>query len=271
MQVALIKHDFITKDVCIEVSDNIKDRDLVVVESSRGILVAQVIKVSKDYNAELDSETKFLRLASEEDLKKDKELQNKAMSVKDVIVKFFNKHNSDMKLVDIKYVLDDTKVVISFVCEERVDFRELVKELASELKTRIELRQVGIRDQAKKVGCLGICGKECCCKQYLNDFDKVSIKMAKTQNLSLNPTKISGTCGRLMCCLAFENDTYAELSKNCPKINAKVSTPEGKGVVLAINILKQTCSCKIEKGDDVKVAEYPISSIKTIKDFDKSE
>ena len=271
MQVVLIKHDLVAKDCCIEVTDVVKERDYVVVENSRGLFIAQIICLidSKDY--QLDKETKFVRLASDKDLDKEQELNNKALSNKETIVKLFNKYNPEMKLVDAIYTLDDTKIIISFVCEERVDFRDLVKELASELKTRIELRQVGIRDQAKKVGCLGICGKECCCKQYLNDFDKVSIKMAKTQNLSLNPTKISGTCGRLMCCLAFENETYAELSKNCPKVNAKVSTPDGKGVVLAINVLKQTCSCKIEKGDDIKVAEYPIANIKVVKDFDKSE
>ena len=143
-----------------------------------------------------------------------------------------------------------------------MDFRELVKELATALKQRVELRQIGIRDQARIVGGIGVCGKECCCKQFLNDFDKVSIKMAKTQGLSLNPTKISGACGRLMCCLAYENDLYSEAEKVMPKINTKVQTVEGEGVVVFNNLLKRTVTVKFDKDNDVKTIEYNLEDIK---------
>ena len=223
MQIALVKHNLSTQDVCVRIDkQQVEYGNYIVIDCPRGVILAKVMKIMD--KGEIDPETKFVRIATKADLAKSEELVKQAENAKPVVLKLFNKYKLDMKLVDIQYSLDNSKVVISFVCEERVDFRDLVKELANELKTRIELRQVGIRDQAKKVGCIGICGKECCCKQYLNDFDKVSVKMAKNQNLSLNPTKISGTCGRLMCCLAFENDTYVELGKNCPKQNAKVIT-----------------------------------------------
>ena len=264
MQIAVIKHNFSTQDVCIDVDDSVKINNWIVVENMRGLILAKVVKMVQD--AEIDSETKYIRVATDKDIEDSEKLIKQANNIKPVVLKLLNKNNPDMKLVDIQYTLDNSKVVISFVCEDRVDFRDLVKDLANELKTRIELRQVGVRDQAKKVGCLGICGKECCCKQYLNDFDKVSIKMAKSQNLSLNPTKISGTCGRLMCCLAFENDTYVELGKNCPKQNGKVITPDGKGTVLSNNILKQTSLCRVEKGEDIKIAEYSVKDLKQAKD-----
>lgn len=266
MQKVIVKHKFISKDVFVEVPDEVCVGDYIVINMTRGLFIAKVNSLFKDEQARQDSEIKFVRIANVEDKEKEKQLEEKAKQKKEFIVGLFLKFNKEMKLVDIQYTLDDTKVVISYMCEDRVDFRDLVKELAGELKTRIELRQIGIRDHAKQVGCLGVCGKECCCKQYLNDFDKVSIKMAKTQNLSLNPTKISGTCGRLMCCLSFENDTYSELSKNCPKINSKISSKEGKGTVISTNVLKQTCRCRIEKGEDIKLVELPVSEVKIIKD-----
>jgi hypothetical protein len=142
-----------------------------------------------------------------------------------------------------------------------VDFRELVKDLAGELKLRIELKQIGVRDQAKNLGGIGLCGKECCCKEYLNDFDKVSVKMAKVQGLSLNPAKISGLCGRLMCCLAYENDTYAEIVALMPKMNSKVKTPDGEGLVVYNNILKQLVSVKFDNNGDIKISEYQLADI----------
>ncbi len=175
-----------------------------------------------------------------------------------------------MQLVETEYIFDGSKVIISFTSDNRVDFRELVKELATKLKTRIELRQIGIRDKSKTVGGIGICGRECCCNLYLNDFEKVSIKMAKTQNLSLNPTKISGLCGRLMCCLEYENPYYQEVSKLMPKLNSEVTTPEGKGVVVYTNILKQTVSVKIEKSEGSFVMkDFTLADIKQNKKQDK--
>ena len=264
MQIAQIKYKQSQKNTFIEIPVDVAIKDIVVIDGSKGQMLAEVLKIVE--NMELSDEVKFVRKATDDDIEKQKQLDEKAKDVKALAVRLAKKYNNDMKIVDAEFTLDSNKVIISFVCEDRVDFRELVKELASELKLRIELRQIGIRDQAKLVGCLGICGKECCCSQYLNDFDKVSIKMAKTQNLSLNPTKISGTCGRLMCCLAYENDTYCELSKTCPKINSKVRTPDGDGVVVSNNILRQTSLCRIEKGDDVKVAEYSVADIKTKKE-----
>ena len=269
MQIALIKYNFSEKDTYILVPDEVKANDKIIIDTTRGLLLAEVYKIVE--NGEIDNETKHIRLATDEDIAKVNKLQTRAIEKKDIVVKLFQKYHEGMKFVDMQYTIDESKVIISFVCEDRVDFRELVKELAIELKARIELRQVGIRDQAKKIGCMGICGKECCCKQYLNDFDKVSIKMAKSQNLSLNPTKISGTCGRLMCCLAFENETYVELGKSCPKIGAKVTTPDGDGTVLSNDVLRQTSFCRVEKGDEVKVANYPVESIKVKKDKDSEK
>jgi cell fate regulator YaaT (PSP1 superfamily) len=169
-----------------------------------------------------------------------------------------------MKLVDVTFTIDGSKVIINYVCEDRVDFRELVKDLASQLKLRIELRQIGIRDQAKIVGGIGFCGKECCCKKYLNDFDKVSIKMAKTQGLSLNPTKISGICGRLMCCLSYENDFYSEISAQMPKLNSRVKTKDGIGSVVYNNLLKQKVTVKVENDNEIKVMEYDLTDIEVL-------
>ncbi len=268
MQIALIKYDLATKEVYINVPDEVQSGDSVVIDSTRGLLIAKVSRMVSE-EVGLDEDVKYVRVANDKDIAKAEKLKQKAQDSKSSIMDIVAKHNTDMKVVGLEYTLDETKIIISFVCEDRVDFRELVKDLAAVLKLRIELRQIGVRDQARNIGCMGICGKECCCKQYLNDFDKVSIKMAKSQNLSLNPTKISGTCGRLMCCLAFENDTYVELGKNCPRLNSKVMTPDGDATVVSTNILAQTCTCRVEKGDDIKYTEYPVDKIKTKRDRDK--
>ncbi len=265
MQIALVKYDLASKDIYMEVADNVQAKDNIVIETTRGLLLAKVSRLISD-KVELEPDTKYVRVATDSDISKAERLRDKAREQKSEIMEIVSKHNKDMKVVGLEYTLDESKIIISFVCEDRVDFRDLVKDLASILKVRIELRQIGVRDQARNVGCLGICGKECCCKQYLNDFDKVSIKMAKSQNLSLNPTKISGTCGRLMCCLAFENDTYVELGKNCPRVNSKVSTPDGDATVVNCNILRQTVTCRVEKGDDVKYMEYPADKVRQRKD-----
>ena len=265
MQIALVKYDLETKDIYVKVSDNVKKSDSIVIETPRGLFLGKVARCVAE-EVELEADTKFVRVATENDISKAQKLKEKAKENKANVMDIVAKHNKDMKVVGLEYTLDDSKIIISFVCEDRVDFRDLVKDLAGELKLRIELRQIGVRDQARNIGCLGVCGKECCCKQYLNDFDKVSIKMAKAQNLSLNPTKISGTCGRLMCCLAFENDTYVDLGKNCPRVNSRVTTPDGEATVVNNNILRQTCTCKVEKGDDVRYCEYPLDRIVQKKD-----
>jgi len=236
----------------------------VVVETSRG---KEVGYIATNVYEEDDEKlvlplAPILRIATEKDLNKIAELNKKRPKVMEETEKLVKKYNLDMKVVDVSFTLDGQKVIIDFVCEDRVDFRDLVKDLANILKSRIELRQIGIRDQAKLVGGIGECGKECCCKQYLNDFDKVSIKMAKTQGLSLNTSKISGVCGRLMCCLAYENDYYSEISAKMPKLNSKVSTKDGEGTVVYNNLLKQTVTVKYVNDDSVKIEEYPLAEIK---------
>lgn len=241
----------------------LKLNDEVVVENSRGLELGTVAEEIKEIDeSELVEELlPVIRKANKRDLdnyEKNKEKQVEAISKAKELV---NKYELQMKLVDAEYTLDGSKVVISFTCEDRVDFRDLVKDLASILKTRIELRQIGIRDQAKIVGAIGNCGKECCCKMYLSDFDKVSIKMAKTQNLSLNPTKISGVCGRLMCCLSYENEYYSEIVAKMPKLNSKVKTKDGIGTVVYNDILKERVNVKFVSDDNVKMVTYGIDEI----------
>ncbi|MBQ9791305.1 MAG: stage 0 sporulation family protein [Clostridia bacterium] len=238
--------------------------DKVVVETARGLELGEVVSAPVDATDVSKEVTPVVRVATDADFKKLETLKKQEPSIVELCNKLIAKYKLDMKLVNIEFTVDGTKVIINYVCEDRVDFRDLVKELASHLKQRIELRQIGIRDQAKVIGAIGICGKECCCKEYLNDFDKVSIKMAKTQNLSLNPTKISGVCGRLMCCLAYENDFYSEIGKSMPKVNGLVSTPDGKGTVMYNNLLKQTVMVKIESDNDIKVVEHKLSDIKIL-------
>ena len=237
--------------------------DKVVVETARGLeigVVATNVYEENDDNI-VNPLMPVVRLATKKDLSKMEELNNKKKDVLNVANKLIDKYKLDMKIVDVEFTLDSQKVIINFVCEDRVDFRDLVKDLAGVLKQRIELRQIGIRDQAKVVGGIGSCGKEVCCKQFLNDFDKVSIKMAKTQGLSLNPTKISGVCGRLMCCLSYENDFYNEINNKMPKINSQVKTKDGVGVVVYNNLLKEKVTVKFVNDNDTKMVEYDLNEV----------
>lgn len=244
----------------IETNIETNNGDNVVVESVRGLELAIVCPVAKkeENTEEIKS---VVRVATENDLKNAKELDKQKTKIIKITNELIAKYNLDMKLVDVSFTIDGSKVIINYVCEDRVDFRELVKDLASQLKLRIELRQIGIRDQAKIIGGIGFCGKECCCKKYLNDFDKVSIKMAKSQGLSLNPTKISGICGRLMCCLSYENEYYSEISAKMPKINGRVKTKDGIGVAVYNNLLKQKVTVKIDNGNEIKLGEYDLTEI----------
>ena len=239
------------------------NQDLVVVETIRGIELGIVSPLGKKDEPQEEVKS-IIRVATEHDLKTVKEQQTQYPKITKITNELIEKYNLDMKLVDVSLTLDGTKVVINYVCEDRVDFRDLVKDLASQLRLRIELRQIGIRDQAKIVGGIGFCGKECCCKKYLNDFDKVSIKMAKAQGLSLNPTKISGICGRLMCCLAYENEFYADISAKMPKLNSRVKTKDGIGVAVYNNLLKQKVTVKIDSGNEIRVSEYDLSEIEVL-------
>ncbi len=238
----------------------------VVVDTASGHELAKVVVAEHEVEDDqvVQPLRNVVRVANSKDLRKAQEMVSKKAEIMSKASELVAKYKLDMKIVDVDYALDTPKITIYFVCEDRVDFRDLVKDLASVLKQRIELRQIGIRDHAKRVGGLGPCGKECCCKQFLGEFDKVSVKMAKTQGLSLNPTKISGTCGRLMCCLAYENDYYSKVSSRMPKINSWVNTPSGKACVTYNDLIKERVTVRREVDGDVKVEEYPLSQITII-------
>ena len=193
--------------------------------------------------------------------------QNKveAEKVKETVKQKVNELELEMKVDGVVISLDKTKITIYFTSDGRVDFRNLVKELATNFKSRIELKQIGPRDEVRCMGGFGPCGKVCCCKEFLNDFDHVTIKMAKTQNLSLNPTKISGLCGRLMCCLAYENEHYSETASLMPKINSEVITPNGKGVVMYNDLLKRQVTVKFGGDNQTEIKVYDVNNIKKLK------
>ena len=238
----------------------------VIVETARGQEYAKiVIPVGEVGEDRIVSPLKpVIRIATARDLEilqKNKERKPEAMNAAQELIE---KHKLEMKLIDCDFAFDGAKVVFYYSAPSRVDFRELVKDLSSHFKMRIELRQIGIRDEIKMIGGIGACGRECCCSACLPDFKKVTIKMAKTHNLSLNPSKISGLCGRLMCCLAYENDYYAEASKNIPKVGTEVGTPDGKGMVVNVNMLKMEVRVKIEdkQKDIVTYHDYPVDKVK---------
>ena len=225
-----------------------KPNDHVIIDTARGpefgTCIAGVHTIAgKDVVAPLRP---VLRIATAHDEKIAAENQSKEKKAYDVCLQKIAEHNLDMQLVSAEYAFDGSKILFFFTADERVDFRELVKNLASVFHTRIELRQIGVRDKAKMVGGLGICGRPFCCATFLDDFQPVSIKMAKTQNLSLNPTKISGTCGRLMCCLKYEQDAYEDLIRSCPKAESFVDTPEGRGTITEIDLLRQRVKVRME-------------------------
>ncbi|MGN0585680.1 MAG: stage 0 sporulation family protein, partial [Oscillospiraceae bacterium] len=234
---------------------------LVIVETARGVECGEVAMVNRmvedsRITAPLKS---IIRVANEQDMKILEQNKAKEQNAFKICQEKILAHKLDMKLVDVECTFDNNKLLFYFTAETRVDFRDLVKDLASVFRTRIELRQIGVRDEAKILGGLGICGRPFCCKSFLGEFQPVSIKMAKEQGLSLNPTKISGTCGRLMCCLKYEQDCYEELLKTTPKTGAYVSTEKFKGYVEEVNLITGKLKVKPEKSDDPAVV------------FDKSE
>lgn len=252
----------------------IKAGDHVIVETSRGIEYGTVVIAKKQV---ADDEIvpplkKILRKATEEDEKaiiKNKELEKEALKVCQEKVR---EHNLDMKLIDVEYTFDHNKVLFYFTADGRVDFRDLVRDLAGVFKTRIELRQIGVRDESKLLGGLGICGRQLCCNLFLSDFAPVSIKMAKEQNLSLNPTKISGTCGRLMCCLKHEQEVYEDIARSTPGVGSVVKTPDGKGQVTAVSPLKGILTVAVEYGDEKELKDYKVDDVKVLKKvFAKNE
>ncbi len=205
-----------------------------------------------------------IRIATQEDTKRNRENREREKQAFKVCQEKIAKHSIDMKLVDVEYNFEGTKILFFFTSDGRVDFRELVKDLASVFKTRIELRQIGVRDEARMLGGLGICGKPFCCSQFLDEFHPVSIKMAKTQGLSLNPAKISGTCGRLMCCLKYEQNAYEDIVDKAPKNDAFVDTPNGKGSVVSVNLLRGYAKVKLEDMGDTTLRTYTFDQIKVL-------
>ena len=238
---------------------DIKKGDLVIVETARGIECGEVVLGPKEINEEELSHPlkNVVRPANSEDAEKLKNNRKKEKDAFKTCNLKVEQHKLDMNLVDVEYAFDDSKIVFYFTAEGRVDFRDLVKDLAGVFRTRIELRQIGVRDESKMLGGLGICGRPFCCSQFLFDFQPVSIKMAKEQGMSLNPVKISGACGRLMCCLKYEQDVYDELLRITPRQGSLVETPEGNGTVLDVNLLAGTLK--------VRMANSPESSPKSFK------
>lgn len=242
--------------------------EYIIVETTQGEDIAEVIIPGRMIDEEkLNSPLKkVLRLASSKDLKHAEDLKKKEKEAFEYCNKKIKEYKLDMTLTDVEYKFDNSKILFSFTSDGRVDFRELVKDLAATYKTRIELRQIGVRDEVKRIGGNGVCGRELCCCSFLSDFEAVSIKMAKEQNLSLNPSKISGNCGRLMCCLKYENEVYEEKLKKMPNIGAIVETEEGQGEVENIETLKEQIRVKFKDGEGYFYKKYNAKDVKIIKD-----
>ncbi|MBR2176523.1 MAG: stage 0 sporulation family protein [Clostridia bacterium] len=251
--------------------------DDVIVETSRGVECGKVAMANRELSDDKVTSPlkKLIRKATDEDLKKVEENHKKEQRAFGICEQKIRQHGLQMKLVNVEYTFDNNKILFYFTADGRVDFRELVKDLAYVFKTRIELRQIGVRDEAKMLGGLGICGRPFCCNTFLGEFQPVSIKMAKEQGMSLNPVKISGTCGRLMCCLKYEQDVYTSLLKITPKIGAIVDTPDGKGNVIDVNLLTGVLTVSLHKAPDAAAHTYNVSEVRIIKDgqikLDKDE
>jgi len=250
--------DFGPHIYCFYEDSTLKKKDYVILEYDRGIDYGQLISVSLQAYAQAhprESLRRILRVANESDIKQIEENRQKAKEAKGIFIKKINEHNLVMKMVEAEYSFDKKKVIFYFTAEGRIDFRQLLKDLAKVFKVRIELRQIGVRDEAKLRGGLGPCGRELCCVRFLNDFEPVTIKMAKDEGLSLNPTKISGLCGRLMCCLAYEYDTYKALGKGLPREGERIHTHQGRGKVIGVNVFTRKVQVELEDGNQIEI-EY---------------
>lgn len=247
--------------------------DKVVVETSLGQDLGEVVTLNRKMPEESLKAPlkKVLRIATKQDLKQQEENQKKEKEAFQICQEKIKKYHLEMNLREVEYTFDNSKILFYFTADGRIDFRELVKDLASIFHTRIELRQIGVRDEVKRIGGNGVCGRELCCCSFLGDFETVSIKMAKEQNISLNPSKISGNCGRLMCCLKYEQDVYEDKLKHLPKIGAIVKTEDGEGTVEAIETLKEVIRVKLKDGDETFYKKYPASEVKIIKNVGKEE
>ncbi len=260
-EVGKIYH-FDPKDISFSIGDK------VIVETARGIECGTVATA----NSNVDDDSivaplkPVIRLATDADIKKLEENKAKEKAAFKTCEEKIAKHGIEMKLIDVEYTFDGSKILFYFTADGRVDFRELVKDLASVFKTRIELRQIGVRDEAKMLGGLGICGRPFCCNSYMGEFQPVSIKMAKEQGLSLNPTKISGTCGRLMCCLKYEQDSYEHLMKITPKAGALVETRDGRGIVTESNLISGVIKVRLDRNPDAAPTTYSRKQVKILRD-----
>ena len=245
-----------------------KKGDMAIVETARGVECGEVAMENREIEDKdiVHPLKKMIRKATQGDLKKVEENRKKERHAFEICEKKILDHKLEMKLVDVEYTFDNNKILFYFTADGRVDFRELVKDLASVFRTRIELRQIGVRDEAKMMGGLGICGKPFCCATFLGEFQPVSIKMAKEQGLSLNPTKISGTCGRLMCCLKYEQAAYSDLLRTTPKNGAVVNTPEGRGVVVDVNLLTGMLKVRMDRAPEAAPMSFHAKQVKVIKD-----
>lgn len=250
-------------------SENLKlaPGDHVIVETARGIEMGKVVVGTHAIDPQENSKPlkPVLRAATEEDLAirdKNHEKEKEAFAI---CLEKIKKHKLEMKLIEVEYTFDGSKILFYFTADGRIDFRELVKDLANVFRTRIELRQIGVRDESKTIGSYGICGRSLCCSQFLGEFEPVSIKMAKEQGLSLNPTKISGVCGRLMCCLKYEQEAYEDLLKVTPRVGSTVRTPAGKGIVEYVNILKGMVKVKIDDEKETALQDFHVSELKILK------
>ena len=239
--------------------------DHVIVETARGVEYGIVVMGPKevDDNEVVQPLKDVIRVATQKDDAKAESNRKKEKEAYQICLQKIRAHELEMKLIDVEYTFDNNKVLFYFTADGRIDFRELVKDLAAVFKTRIELRQIGVRDETKILGGMGICGRGLCCHTYLSEFAPVSIKMAKEQNLSLNPTKISGVCGRLMCCLKNEQETYEYLNKRLPNTGDTVTTPEGiKGEVQSVNVLRQLVKVIVDIDDEKEIREYKVEELK---------
>ncbi|MBQ4620195.1 MAG: stage 0 sporulation family protein [Clostridia bacterium] len=247
--------------------------EFVIVETTRGIELGEVVTGAREVADEkLVAPLKnVIRKATDEDLQVQATNEEREKEAFQICVQKIEQHKLEMKLVSVEYTFDDSKIIFYFTANGRVDFRDLVKDLAGIFHMRIELRQIGVRDEAKMLGGLGACGRQICCGAFLGDFQPVSIKMAKEQNLSLNPTKISGQCGRLMCCLKYEQDYYEETLKKLPRVGKDIMTPDGVGIVTEINVLRERVKVRVKTGDDTfEIKEYELPDVRKLAPGEKA-
>jgi cell fate regulator YaaT (PSP1 superfamily) len=253
---------------------DIKKGEHVIVETARGIEFGTVVSAPKEVEDDkvIQPLKPVLRIATEKDIQQEAANKLKEKEAFKLCLEKIRKHGLEMKLIDAEYTFDNNKVLFYFTADGRIDFRELVKDLAAVFKTRIELRQIGVRDETKILGGIGICGRPLCCHTHLSEFIPVSIKMAKEQNLSLNPTKISGVCGRLMCCLKHEEETYEELNRGLPNVGDQVTTEDGnRGEVHSVNVLRQLVKVIVEVGDEKEIQEFRVDQLRFKKRHGKKD